>query len=141
MMGTRSMMDLHGSLLVKAVRRALVGAVAVGSMAVLLDAGAKYPGLMWRPASFAREPSDLEREVSAPGFTPLEFRLSENWAIESARTSCAGNPHVVFPSPNGDEALDNSCSGGATVNAVGDLPRAELLSWPSDWLYHRALHF
>jgi len=63
------MMDLHESLLVKTVRRALVAAVAVGSMAVLLDAGATYPGLTWRAASLAREPSELEREVSAPSFT------------------------------------------------------------------------
>jgi len=135
------MMDLHESLLVKTVRRALVAAVAVGSMAVLLDAGATYPGLTWRAASLAREPSELEREVSAPSFTPLEFRLSKNWPLEGERTACASAPHVVFPSPNSDEALDNSCSGGATVNAVGDLPRAELLSWPDDSLYHRALHF
>ena len=113
------MMDLHESLLVKTVRRALVAAVAVGSMAVLLDAGATYPGLTWRAASLAREPSELER----------------------APAPCSGAPQVAPQSPVGDESFDIVCGDGATVNAVGDLPRAELLSLPSDWLYHRALHF
>ena len=134
-------MDSHGSALAKAVVRALVAAATVGSLLVVLDAGANYSDFSWRAASLAREPSELEREVSAPSFTPLEFRLSKNWPLEGERTACASAPHVVFPSPNSDEALDNSCSGGATVNAVGDLPRAELLSWPDDSLYHRALHF
>ena len=133
------MMDLHESLLVKTVRRALVAAVAVGSMAVLLDAGATYPGLTWRAASLAREPSELDD--SAPGFTPHGFRLSANLPLEQARTPCGGAPQGGQASADGDEAFDSSCSGGATVNAVGDLPRAELLSLPSDWLYHRALHF
>jgi len=135
------MMDSHGSLLAKAAGRALVAAVAAGSLLVLMDAGAKYSDFGWRAASLARDPSELEREVSAPGFTPLEFRLSENWSLERAPTPCAGDSRVAFSSPNGDEALDNGCSGGATVNAVGDLPHAELLSWPGDWLYHRALRF
>src|SRR5262249_2964109 len=108
-------------------------------LVVLLDAGAKYPGLAWRSESLAREPSELEREVSAPGFTPREFRLSENWALEGGRAFCGGAAYVA--SPDGDESSDFACSGGATVNAVGDLPRPELLSWPGDRLYHRALRF
>ena len=135
------MMDSQGSLLAKVAGRALVAAVAAASLLVLMDAGAKYSGFGWRAASLAPDSSELEREVSAPGFTPLEFRLSENWSLERALTPCAGESRVSFPSPNGDDALDNSCSGGATVNAVGDLPRAELLSSPGDWLYHRALRF
>ena len=134
------MMDSHGSLLARAAARALVAAVAVGSLVVLLDAGAKYPGLAWRAASLAREPSDLEREVSAPGFTPLEFRLSPNLPLERERTPCSGAPQVVPESPDGDELFGIGCR-GATVKAVGDLPRPELLSWPGDWLYHRGLHF
>jgi len=140
-METRTMMDSHGSLFAKAAARALVAAVAVGSLVVLLDAGAKYPGLAWRAVSVAREPSDLEREVAAPGFTPLEFRLSANLPLEREPTPCSGAPHVVRESPDGDESFDIACSGGATVKAVGDLPRPELLSWPGDWLYHRALRF
>ena len=132
-------MDSHGSLLAKAVSRALVAMVAVGSLAVLLDAGAKYSGLAWPGSSLAREPSELDD--SAPGFTPHGFRLSANLLLEQARTPCGGAPQGVQASADGDEAFDSSCSGGATVNAVGDLPRAELLSLPSDWLYHRALHF
>jgi hypothetical protein len=140
-MGTRTVMDSHGSLLAKAASRALVAAIAVGSLVVLLDAGAKYPGLAWRSDSLAREPSQLEREVSAPGFTPSEFRLSENLALERGRALCGGAADVAVESPDGDESFDIGCSGGATVNAVGDLPRPELLSWPGGRLYHRALRF
>ena len=134
-------MDSHGSLLAKAVSRALVAAIAVGSLVVLLDAGAKYSGTPWRAASQTREPAALEREVSAPGFTPYEFRLSANWPLEHGQMPCCGALHAALASVNGDEVLDNSCSSGATVKAVGDLPRTELLSWPGDWLYHRALRF
>ena len=132
-------MDSHGSLLAKAVSRALVAMVAVGSLVVLLDAGAKYSGLAWPGSSLALEPSELE--VSAPGFMAQGFRLSANLPLEQARTPCGGAPQGGQASADGDEAFDSSCSGGATVNAVGDLPRAELLSWPDDSLYHRALHF
>jgi hypothetical protein len=108
---------------------------------VLLDAGAKYSSLTSRAASLARQPSEIEREVSAPGFAPLEFRLSANLPLERAATTCSGAAHVVAASADGDEAFDSSCSGGTTVKSVGDLPRVELLSWPDDWLYHRALRF
>jgi len=135
-------MDTNGSLLAKAVGRALVAAVAVCSLVVLLDAGAKYSGVTWRAASLEREPSELEREVSAPGFMPQEFRLSENWPLERLATPCGGGAHVApESSADGDESFDNSCSGRSTVKAVGDLPGTELLSWPGDWLYHRALRF
>ena len=89
-MGTRTVMDSQGSLLAKAVGRALVATVAVGSLVVLLDAGAKYSGLAWRATSPAREPSELERDVSAPGFMPHEFRLSANLPLEHARAPCSG---------------------------------------------------
>jgi hypothetical protein len=140
-MGTRTVMDTNGLLLAKAASRALVAAAAVCSLVVLLDAGANYSGLGWRAAGLAREPSELEPEVSAPGFAPLEFRLSENLPLERAATPCSGAPQVALESPDGDESFDISCSGGATVKAVGDLPRMELLSWPGDSLYHRALRF
>src|SRR5215831_581041 len=121
-MGTRTMIDSHGTLLAKAVGRALVAAVAASSLVVLLDAGAKYPGTTWRVASLTREPSDFEWEVSAPGFMPYEFRLSANLPLERAQSPCSGAPPVALESANGDEALDNGCSDGATVKAVGDLP-------------------
>ena len=134
-------MDWRSSPLAKTAARALVVAVAVGSLVVLLDAGAKYSGLAWHAASLAREPSALEREVAAPGFTPREFRLSANLPLELASTRCAA-PDVASESPSGDEAFDNSrVVGGSTVKAVGELPRPELLSWPGDWLYHRAVRF
>jgi len=139
-MGTRTVMDSHESLIAKAVGRALVAAVAVCSLVVLLDAGAKYPGLASRASSPAREPSSLEWKISAPGLAPHEFRLSANLPLEHAGMPC-GAPNLALASANGDAIFDGSCSGGATVNAVGDLPAAELLSLPRDWLYHRALRF
>jgi hypothetical protein len=129
-------MDSHGSLVAKAVGRALVAAIAVGSLVVLLDAGAKYSGLGWRAATLARESSELGRDVSSPGLRPYEFRLSANLPVHVA-TPCGD----AAASADGDESFDSRCSGGATVNAVGDLQRGELLSLPGDWLYHRALHF
>ncbi len=135
------MINWQDSALAKTVGRTLVAAVAVGSLAVLLDAGAKYSGLAWHAANLAREPSALEQEVAAPGFTPREFRLSANLPLERAPTRCAA-PDAALPSPSGDEAFDNSCVvGGSTVKAVGELPSAELLSWPGDWLYHRTVRF
>jgi hypothetical protein len=134
-------MDSHGLLLAKAAGRALVAAIAVGSLLVLLDAGANYSGLGWRAASSASEPSGGERETPAPGSTPHAFRLSANLPLEHIGAPCGGAAQVAPASADGDESFDSSCSGGATVNAVGDLPRAELLSLPGDWLYHRALRF
>jgi hypothetical protein len=127
-------MDSHGLLLAKAVGRALVATIAVGSLLVLLDAGAKYSGLGWPPASLAREPSGPERAVPV-------FRLSANLPLEHARAPNGDAPQAGRASADGDEPFDSSRSGGATVNAVGDLPRPELLSLPGDWLYHRALRF
>ena len=135
------MINSQDSALAKSGGRTLVAAVAVGSLAVLLDAGAKYSGLVWHAADLAREPSALEQEVATPGFTPREFRISANLLLERAPTRCTA-PNAALQSPSGDEAFDNSCVvGGSTVKAVGELPRAELLSWPGDWLYHRTVRF
>jgi hypothetical protein len=134
-------MDWQGSLFAKTAGRAVAAAIAVGSLAVLWDAGAKYSNVGWRATSVAREPSALEREVAAPGFAPWDFRLSANWAIERPPDACDGGRHEALESPSGDEEFDNSCAGGSSVKAVGDLPRPELLSWPDDWLYHRAVRF
>jgi hypothetical protein len=133
--------DSQGSALARTVGRALVSLVALGSLLVLLDAGAKYSGAPWHPAAVAREPSALEREVASPGFTPLEFRLSENLPLELAQAPCFRAGRADSASLRGDESLDINCAGGPTVKGVGDLPGAELLSWPSDWMYHRGLRF
>jgi hypothetical protein len=133
-------MEWQTSALTKAARRTLVAVVAVGSLVVLMDAGAKYSDLAWRVASLAREPSALEQEVAAPGFTPREFRLSANLPLERAPTRCR-SADTALESQSGDEGFDNSCVGGSTVKAVGELPSAELLSWPGDWLYHRTVRF
>lgn len=134
-------MDSHGLLLAKAAGRALVATIAVGSLLVLPDAGAKYPGLGWPAATSASELSGVERQAPAPGFKLHSFRLSANLPLEHSEAPCGGASQVALASADGDESFDSSCSGGATVNAVGDLPRAELLSLPGDWLYHRALRF
>jgi len=133
-------MDWQDSALAKTVVRALIAAVAVGSLVVLLDAGAKYSGLAWRAANLEREPSALEQEITAPDFTPLDFRLSANLPLERAPTFCS-EPDTAPESPSGDDAFDNSCVGYSNVKAVGESPRGELLSWPSDWLYHRTVRF
>ena len=133
-------MEWQTSALAKAARRTLVAVVAVCSLVVLMDAGANYSGLGWRVASLAREPSALEQELAAPGFTPREFRLSANLPLERAPAGCS-SADTAAESPSGDEGFDNICVGGSTVKAVGELPSAELLSWPGDWLYHRTVRF
>ena len=133
-------MDWENSAVAKTVSRGLAAIIAVGSVVVLLDAGAKYPGLAWGAMNLAREPSALEQDVTAPGFTPREFRLSPNLPLQREPTPCAAPPSGA-ESPSGDEAFDNSCAGGSTVKGVGEFPRSELLSWPGNWLYHRAVRF
>jgi len=127
------------SALAKTAGRVLVAAVAVGSLAVLLDAGANS-GLAWHTANLTRAQSALDQEVAASGLTPREFRLSANLPLEPAAARCAA-PEAATESPSGDGAFDNSCVGASTVKAVGELPSAELLSWPDDWLYHRTARF
>lgn len=135
-------MESQGSALARTIGRVLVLAVAASSLVVLLDAGAKYPGATWPTvSSYVRTPSALELEVSRPGFTPLEFRLSGNLPVERGQKGCAVAPSAESASPGGDEPFDINCTGGPTVKAVGDLPHAELLSWPGDSRYHRALRF
>jgi hypothetical protein len=134
-------MDSRKPAFERTVGRVLVASVALGSLAMLLDAGAKYSGTPWRPA-YARERSALELEVSAPGFTPLEFRLAGNLPLGGGQKTCAVAAGSESASQNGDEAFDINCTGGgATVKAVGELPHWELLSWPGGWMYHRALRF
>ena len=133
-------MEWQTSALAKAARRTLVAVVAVSSLVVLMDAGAKYSGLAWRVASLAHKPSALDQEVAAPGFTPREFRLSANLPLERAPPRCR-SADTAQESPSSDGGFDNSCVGGSTVKAVGELPSAELLSWPGDWLYHRTVRF
>ena len=147
-------MDSHESLVAKAVARALVAAVTACSLVVLLDAGAKYPGFARSAADSAREPSGLERDVAA-------LRGAANTAHRGERAAAAVPPPAIFrafreawsmgvpgehqsttlASADGDEALDSSGSGAATVKAVGDFPGPELISLPGDWLYHRAWRF
>lgn len=137
--GDSHVMRWQTSALAKAPRRTLAAVVAVVSLVVLMDAGAKYSGLAWRVASLAREPAAVEQEVAAPGITPREFRLSANLPLERAPARCGSD--AAWASPSGDEGFDNSCVGASTVKAVGELPSMELLSWPGDWLYHRTARF
>jgi hypothetical protein len=134
-------MDWQNSAVAKAAGRGLAAIVALGSVVFLLDAGAKYPGLAWGATNLTREPSPLEQDVTAPGFTPREFRLSANLPLQQDPTPCAA-PKANPESPTGDERFDNSCTvPGSTVKGVGELARSELLSWRGDWLYHRAVRF
>lgn len=135
-------MESQGSALARTIGRVLVLAVAVSSLVVLLDAGAKYPGATWHTvSSYARRLSALGLEVAPPGAAPLEFRLSGNLPVERGQKGCAVAPSAESASQGGDESFDINCTDGPTVKAVSDLPHAELLSWPGDSMYHRALRF
>jgi hypothetical protein len=138
--GDTHVINRQDSALAKTLARALIALAAVGSLVVLLDAGAKYSGLAWRAASLARVPSALEQEVTATGFTPRDFRLSANLPLGRAPNVCT-EPEAAPESPSGDGAFDNTCVATTTVKAVGEFPGAELLSWPGDWLYHRTVRF
>jgi hypothetical protein len=115
--------------------------VAVGSLATLLDAGAKYPG-DWLAAFDASTRSAIGLEAPSQALPALEFRVSGNLPVGRGQKTCAGQTSTNEASQGGDEPFDIICTnGGPTVKAVGALPRPELLSWPGDWLYHRALRF
>jgi hypothetical protein len=135
--------DSQKSALERIVARVLVATVAVGSLATLLDAGAKYPGAPWRAESYVREPSTAPAlELAPPGLTPREFRLSGNLPIgDGLKTCAAAEPNANSASQVGDEPFDINSAGRTTVKAVGDFPYPDLLSWPGDYMYHRALRF
>jgi hypothetical protein len=115
--------------------------LALGSLAVLLDAGAKYSGEIWRAATVATEHAAVERDDSSE-FAPYRFRLSATLPLDRAHERCTGDARRGdSASQSSDGSFDINCVAASTVKAVGDLRRAELLSWPGDSGYDRAVRF
>lgn len=123
--------------------RALAAVLAVGSLIVLLDAGAKYPDGISHAAAFAGEPAAAIRDDSTRKYAPYRFRLGATLPLDGARGRCpAEDPRAAsVSSPSGDESFDINCSASATVKAVGDTPRAALQSWRGESRYDRAVRF
>lgn len=119
--------------------------LVLGSLAVLLDTGAKYAG--GRAAALAGERTAVGRVDSASDASPSDsrsypFRVGATLPLDGMRVACAGDDPLADPaSQSGDGSFDINCDAGTTVKAVGDLPRAELLSWPADSRYDRAVRF
>lgn len=123
-------------------RNGRLALLALGSLVVLLDAGAKYSGGIWRAAMSAREREAAESDNPSLEYAPYSFRLSATLPLERARERCSGDAaRADSASQSGDGSFDINCSTGSTVKAVGDLPHAELLSWPGDSRYDRAVRF
>jgi hypothetical protein len=118
-----------------------VAVLALGSLAVLLDAGAKYSGEIWPVATLANERAAVERDDSSSDYAPYPFRLSATLPIDRARLRCADEDPRADSSQSGDESFDINCIEGTNVRAVGDFPRAELLSWRGNSGYDRAVRF
>ena len=122
-------------------RRALL---VLGSLAVLLDAGAKYTS--WRAATLAAERAAVQRDAptladASPRYAPYRFRLGATLPLDGMRVRCSDDEPAAEASQSSDESFDINCAASTTVKAVGDLPRAELLSWPNDSRYDRAVRF
>ena len=126
-------------------RNARVALLALGSLAVLLDAGAKYAG--WSAATLAGERTAVQHDAlsvdGAPSsYAPHRFRLGSTLSLDGMSVRCVDDGGLADPaSQSGDDSFDINCGPGTTVKAVGDLPRAELLSWPRDSRYDRAVKF
>ena len=117
--------------------------LALGSLAVLLDAGAKYSGGIWRATTLAGERAVVARDDSSPDRAgPYRFRLNATLPLDRARAFCQGDVlRGDSASRTGDGSFDINCTEGAAVKSVGDLRNVELLSWPGDARYDRAVRF
>lgn len=121
---------------------------AFGLLVVLLDAGAKYAGEIRRSSAKANEHAALARDDAAARISAYPFRLSATLPLDATvpldgmRVRCAGEASLAdASSPNSDGALDVDCSPDSTVKRATDVPRAELLSWPANSRYDRAVRF
>jgi len=116
--------------------------LALGSIAVLLDAGAKYSADVRRLATATNEHAATGREESSSDYAPHPFRLSATLSLDRARVRCTHDgARGGSASQTGDGSFNINCPEDTTVKPVGDLPRAELLSWPGDSRYDRAVRF
>jgi len=115
--------------------------LALGSLAVLLDAGAKYSADVRRLAAATSERALTGVEEASSDYAPHPFRLA-TLSLDGSRGRCMRDGRRAGEaSQTGDDSFDINCAGGATVNRVGDLPRAESQSWPGDSRYDRAVRF
>jgi hypothetical protein len=118
--------------------------LVLGSLAVLLDAGATYSS--WRAATYAGGRAAVERagpalDASSSDFRSYPFRLGAILPLDRGVGCARDEARTDSASQSGDGSFDINCIAGATVKAVGDLPRAELLSWPGVSRYDRAVRF
>ena len=118
--------------------------LVLGSLGALLDAGAAYSG--WRAAMLAGERAVVERDepaldASSSDFRSYPFRLGATLPLDRGVGCEADEARADSASQSGDGPFDINCIAATTVKAVGDLPRAELLSWPGDSRYDRAVRF
>ena len=126
-------------------RNGRVALLALGSLVVLLDAGAKYSG--WSAAAFGDERTAVQHDAlsvaGAPSsYAPHRFRVGSTLSLDGMSVRCVGDEPLPDPaSQTSDDSLDINCGPGTTVKAVGDLPRTELQSWPGDSRYDRAVRF
>jgi hypothetical protein len=116
--------------------------LAFGPFVVLLDAGAKYSGEIWRSAPIASEHAAVAREDSGSRMSAYPFRLSATLPLDGMRVRCAGEASPTdASSPSSDDALDIDCSPDSATKAARDSSRARLLSWPGDSRHDRAVRF
>jgi hypothetical protein len=121
-------------------RISLAAALALGSVAVLLEAGANYSAEVREAGTLARERTDFER-AAASVLAPYSFSLSASLSLDGARMRC-GDDARADPAPQrADGQFDINCVAASTATAAGAWPRAELQSSPGDSRYDRAVRF
>ena len=122
--------------------RPLAAAVALGSVAVLIEGGVNYSAEVRGAGSLAGERTESER-ADASVLAPHSFALSAALPLDRVRVRCAGDdaPRVDLAPRRGDGRFDINCVAASTATAGGAWPRAQLLSSPGDSRYDRAVRF
>jgi len=124
-------------------RNGRLALLAFGSVAVLLDAGAKYSG--WRASTLAADGGAMQRDdaswrESATSYAPYRFRLA-GLPLDGMRVRCGDEAPPEAASQSSDGSFDINCTADTSVKAVREFPHAELLSWPNDSRYDRGVRF
>jgi hypothetical protein len=121
---------------------AFAAALALGSVALLVEAGVHYSAEARAAGTLAGERADFERAgASAPA--PYSFGLSAALPLDRVRVRCSGDeaPRADLAPQRGDGEFDINRVATSTATAVGAWPRAQLLSSPGDSRYDRAVRF
>lgn len=129
-------------LLRRSRRIVCAAAVALGSVAVLVEAGANHSAEVRAAGTLAGERADFERaDASVPA--PYSFSLSAVLPLDRVRVRCGGDDaaRADLAPQRGDGQFDINCVAASTATAVGARPRAQLLSSPGDSRYDRAVRF